>query len=194
MTTKYKVIAGFLLMLLLLASVSLIAYRGFGSASDRFGEYDRLSKFNVNLSDIESSIYKSAYEVNRAIVTNDFTLMDTGGEAIKRAIALVDDCLTLVHLPERKQILEKMRGSLEKYNGLIGDVKNGYMAALSEYGDKISPSFQSMTAAFDRMVQQKDALVYEFHGLPAPEKSGDLAFGASIVYPGKIGDDEQYLR
>ena len=120
MTTKYKVIAGFLLMLLLLASVSLIAYRGFGSASDRFGEYDRLSKFNVNLSDIESSIYKSAYEVNRAIVTNDFTLMDTGGEAIKRAIALVDDCLTLVHLPEgghcaNLDVPEDFRSALESF-------------------------------------------------------------------------------
>ncbi len=44
-------------------------------------------------------------------------------------------------------------------------------------------------AAFDRLVREKDALVYEFHGLPAPETDGDLAFGASIVYPGKVGDE-----
>ena len=141
-------------MLLLLASVSFIAYRGFGSASDRFGEYDRLSKFNVNLSDIESYIYKSAYEVNRAIVTNDFALMDKGSEAIKQSLSLVDDCLDIVHKPERKQALEKMRTALEKYNGLIIEVKNGYKAAMDEYDDKINPSFQNMTEAFDRMSDQ----------------------------------------
>ena len=141
-------------MLLLLASVSFIASQGFDSASDRFGEYDRLSKLNVNLSDIESSIYKSAYEVNRAIVINDFSLMDKGGEAIKRATDLMDACLAIVHKPERKQALEGMRTALEKYTGLIADVKSGYAAAMSEYKEKISPSFQSMTEAFDRMSDQ----------------------------------------
>lgn len=43
--------------------------------------------------------------------------------------------------------------------------------------------------AFDAMVSKQDSLVYEFHGLDAPEQSGDLAFGASIVYPGKVGDE-----
>ena len=34
-----------------------------------------------------------------------------------------------------------------------------------------------------------DPLVYEFHSMPAPETSGDFAFGCSIVYPGKVGDE-----
>lgn len=38
-------------------------------------------------------------------------------------------------------------------------------------------------------VQNDDPLVYEFYTLDIPETPGDLAFGTSIVYPGKVGDE-----
>ncbi len=44
-------------------------------------------------------------------------------------------------------------------------------------------------AALDALLVNGDALVYEFHSLPVPEHEGDLAFGCSIVYPGKVGDE-----
>ncbi len=154
MTTKYKVIAGFLLVLLLLAGVSFIGYQGFGEASANFTEYDRLSKFNANTSDIEGAVYKSAYEVNRALVINDFSLMDKGGEAIKQAKSLTDDSLALVHKPDRKEILQEMRTVLDTYGGLVTAVKGGYVKAYDEYTNSITPSFQKMTEAFDGITNQ----------------------------------------
>jgi len=49
---------------------------------------------------------------------------------------------------------------------------------------------QSMFAdeqAAKKAAQDEDPLVYEFYELGAPEHPGDLAFGTSIVYPGKVG-------
>lgn len=43
--------------------------------------------------------------------------------------------------------------------------------------------------AFENALHDGDPLVYEFHGLKVPETPGDLAFGCSIVYPGKVGDE-----
>lgn len=40
-----------------------------------------------------------------------------------------------------------------------------------------------------RLARESDPLVYEFYELGAPEHAGDLAFGSSIVYPGKVGDE-----
>jgi glucose-6-phosphate isomerase len=34
-----------------------------------------------------------------------------------------------------------------------------------------------------------DPLVYEFYDLGIPETEGDIAFGTSITYPGKVGDE-----
>jgi glucose-6-phosphate isomerase, archaeal len=41
----------------------------------------------------------------------------------------------------------------------------------------------------NRMLKSKDELVYEFYELGAPEDAGDIAFGTSIVYPGKVGNE-----
>ncbi len=39
------------------------------------------------------------------------------------------------------------------------------------------------------MLKTEDALVYEFYDMGMPETPGDLAFGTSITYPGKVGDE-----
>jgi len=45
------------------------------------------------------------------------------------------------------------------------------------------------TAAADAILNKGDPLVYEFYELGAPEHPGDLAFGTSITYPGKVGNE-----
>jgi glucose-6-phosphate isomerase len=44
-------------------------------------------------------------------------------------------------------------------------------------------------AAYEKTLQSEDPLVYEFYELGAPERPGDLAFGSSITYPGKVGNE-----
>ena len=43
--------------------------------------------------------------------------------------------------------------------------------------------------AFARRVAQTDPLVYEFYDMHLPERAGDVAFGTTITYPGKVGDE-----
>lgn len=44
-------------------------------------------------------------------------------------------------------------------------------------------------AAFDEILKQEDPLAYEFYELDLPNTPGDLLFGTSIVYPGKVGNE-----
>lgn len=44
-------------------------------------------------------------------------------------------------------------------------------------------------AAFVEMIKKDDPMVYEFYELGLPETPGDLLFGTSIVYPGKVGNE-----
>ncbi len=41
----------------------------------------------------------------------------------------------------------------------------------------------------EAMLKTDDTVVYEFHELGCPERAGDLAFGTTIIYPGKVGDE-----
>jgi glucose-6-phosphate isomerase len=43
--------------------------------------------------------------------------------------------------------------------------------------------------AFNSMLENNDPLLYEFYELGVPELPGNLAFGTSIVYPGKVGNE-----
>ncbi|MCL2601260.1 MAG: glucose-6-phosphate isomerase [Treponema sp.] len=44
-------------------------------------------------------------------------------------------------------------------------------------------------SALDEMLKKEDTLVYEFYEMGVPEHPGDIAFGTSICYPGKVGDE-----
>ena len=44
-------------------------------------------------------------------------------------------------------------------------------------------------AALEEMIKKEDMLVYEFYEMGVPEHPGDLAFGTSICYPGKVGGE-----
>ena len=45
------------------------------------------------------------------------------------------------------------------------------------------------TNALEALINGENPIMYEFYDLKKPERSGDLAFGTSIVYPGKVGEE-----
>ncbi|MCL2864708.1 MAG: cupin domain-containing protein [Lachnospiraceae bacterium] len=45
------------------------------------------------------------------------------------------------------------------------------------------------TDAAAEILKKEDPMIYEFHELGAPERKGDLAFGTTVIYPGKIGNE-----
>ncbi len=42
---------------------------------------------------------------------------------------------------------------------------------------------------YEKKLSQEDALIYEFYDLGLPEREGDIAFGTSITYSGKVGNE-----
>jgi len=71
------------------------------------------------------------------------------------------------------------------------DLKNG----LSQDVESSKRFLSDMTnmflddAAFDAALKAQNQLVYEFYELDLPNTPGDLCFGTSIVYPGKVGNE-----
>ncbi len=69
------------------------------------------------------------------------------------------------------------------------------ITGMSDKKDTTKRSLSSMkdmyadVAAADKILEESDPLIYEFHEMNVPEHPGDLAFGCSIVYPGKVGNE-----
>lgn len=47
----------------------------------------------------------------------------------------------------------------------------------------------SDTAAADKILEGSDPVLYEWFELGCPERAGDLAFGVTILNPGKVGNE-----
>ncbi len=85
----------------------------------------------------------------------------------------------------------------EKFNWLQGftidfDLKTGLSKSGAESSKRNVSSMRGMymdEAATEELIKNADPLVYEFYEMGAPETEGDLAFGSSITYPGKVGNE-----
>lgn len=84
-----------------------------------------------------------------------------------------------------------------KFNWLQGftidfDLMTGLSKSEAESSKRRMSQMRGMyadEAATEELIKNGDPLVYEFYELGAPEKDGDLAFGSSITYPGKVGNE-----
>ena len=71
------------------------------------------------------------------------------------------------------------------------NLENGF-SAKAETTKRFLSQMKNMycdTAAAEKILEKEDPLIYEFYELGCPEREGDLAFGTTILYPGKIGDE-----
>jgi glucose-6-phosphate isomerase len=71
------------------------------------------------------------------------------------------------------------------------DLTSGLSASkkpLQRYLSNMKGIFSDQAAVEAQLVQE-NVLVYEFFDMGVPETSGDVAYGTSITYPGKVGDE-----
>ncbi len=87
--------------------------------------------------------------------------------------------------------MEKLALNWERAFTIYFDLLNGLSHTADSTKRKLSQMSRmfSDTEACESILRKDDPVIYEFYELGAPEDSGDLAFGTSITYPGKIGNE-----
>lgn len=76
------------------------------------------------------------------------------------------------------------------------DINTGLSKAV-ETGKRYLSQMRGMFAddgALEILIAKNDDVIYEFHGIPVPQTSGDFAFGCSILNPGKVGDEYYFTK
>ena len=62
------------------------------------------------------------------------------------------------------------------------------------YLSQMTGMFNDEKALQDKVAAEGDSVIYEFFNLPLPNDAGDLAFGCSILNPGKVGDEYFFTK
>jgi len=130
MSTKWKIITGFIVMIVLIGTVAFIGYSGLTSSMEVFKQYGRLARINVNTSDILAHQYAasaairlfrinadpaSAEEARKQIVDNRALAIDTKAnssrketiDAMDEVIKRAEDQLQMITVVE-KDLLRAM--------------------------------------------------------------------------------------
>ncbi len=151
MTTKYKIIGGFVLMILLLAGVATLGYLDIEKASDRFLEYRRMARFNVGLSDLESRLNAAGSR------TNDF-IFSKNADTINGALQLADDFMRLLAETEQSATTQAERDRIatirmqaESLKKAQAAVRDSVLELHRQYVDVVAPNGMLMAELLAEM-------------------------------------------
>ncbi len=157
MTTKWKIVSGFTLVLAVLIVVAVIGYRGLNGATHNFDEYDRLARMNVTISDMVGQVLGQAYELERYLRTNDSRFADNAIEYMRKAAASGRELDSLLQIEDRRGVIKKAIEESESYILLIADIDKNLTAWRKFYDQTIRPdqnALQEAVTAAGRMAAE----------------------------------------
>ncbi len=144
MTTKFKIIAGFLLMVVLQGGIAFLGYMDVQRSSSGFMEYDRLARFNVYMSDLGTDTYSAAYNISQFITGRNPADMDQARASLAKAADEIKKSEEVVRKQDRKTALAGMSKDLAAFRGHMENIQKNVIAAYSQYMDKTMPSMRTM--------------------------------------------------
>ena len=152
MTTKLKIIAGFVLMVLLTGGIATLGYRDLGDASLRFDEYRRLARLSVGLSDVESDVYKALYKSYEYITTLDGKAMDEGmGHMRTLQERIQKEVQPLVVKEERKKDVQAIMGAAGAFLKIQEGVRENLNALTAQFRQRVLPQGEKLANLLDEV-------------------------------------------
>lgn len=168
MTTKIKILAGFTLMILLIAVLAVTSYWSTSGSADNFSSYRTLSRADVNLSNMMVHMENITLQVYRFLNDGEKKDMD---EAKKEIANLEERTKTTIEIlsgtPQQKQ-LESILTESQRLNGLAANLEKDLTAFYTTYktvflkGERELMSSLTLIAEKARDVGNSEALLTSF--------------------------------
>ena len=147
MTTKRKIIMGFLLVNVLLIVVAIIGYRSLSVSSEGFRRYDELAHSNVELSDMQTELYTQAYRLQLFITTREKKDADAAIDSMKRMIDLGNQVAANMKIEtNRKNMAELLKISTD-YVNLLQDIQERVLSWDAHYKNVLRPAAAAVQTA-----------------------------------------------
>ncbi len=145
MTTKQKIIAGFVTMIVLMGVVAGIGYFSLSGATESFMEYRRLARLNVRSSDLVSHQLGATSDIRQFRITADPKMMDAAREQIKENQALLDDAKTYASLPQTRDALDDVEKHVGEQGAAIDALEKAVLTVVNQYETGMRSSLRDMS-------------------------------------------------
>ena len=144
MTTKFKIILGFAVLIVLLGVMAFFGYSSLQTASGNFDNYRRLANVNVNSSDMKSAVYETMYYARNYLQERTPELAKEATARADRAIAMVDAAASGSRLEETLKSLQEARVLLTAITTDIGALQGSIEKVLTIFTQEYRPNMKTM--------------------------------------------------
>ncbi len=145
MTTKFRIVAGFALVVLLLAIISGLSYMESRKTSEKITEYKRLATFSTASANLVAHLSDSAFHLYRFLDDKDEKNISDAQGFIKEALMDLEECKAVVIKQERKDDLANLEKGIKEFSALQLKVMDNMNGAYSQYDDEVRPTNQKMS-------------------------------------------------
>jgi methyl-accepting chemotaxis protein len=156
MTTKYKIIVGFVVMVGLLGTVVFFGWSGVNKSSQGFEDYARLSELNIAGSNMEVAMVNAAVELHRFLSSRN-------EERIRDLKTFVDEALTQLAIVEKHsemetsaKLVKKLREDLATFSKLSEQVAGSVMSSQAQYTNVVLPGARRVITDLEAMARNAE--------------------------------------
>ncbi|MDR3358014.1 MAG: methyl-accepting chemotaxis protein [Desulfovibrio sp.] len=140
MTTKIKIITGFVLMMLLAGAIAGIGYRTLGEASDGFDNFARRSGVAAIFSDIVAILGDTTTHSARFMYTRDSVHIKAALKDIDKVAGMLGEADGLVANPDDRATISVIDKSLPLIRENLGQLEASVQMVLKSYTDVLRPA------------------------------------------------------
>ncbi len=170
MTTKRKIILGFVLVILVLAAVAALGYRSLQGASDNFVAFSRQAHVNIDVSDMSTSLTRAIQRVYNFIRTKEPGLMDRALGDIDAFAATSAKARSTTHIASRAAALTE----LEKQ---IGGIKK----EMQDIRTSITERDKFFAETLKKSYEQVDDILTEMSGTAIKVQNTDMLYTITLI-------------
>lgn len=133
MTTKYKIVVGFLLMNVFLIIVAYIAVTNISTATREFVSYNGLARANLYLNSGWAKFYYAGYNAAMFMVDHSPEQVDVSQKMADEAVKDFVEANKLITDPQRTATINELINSLNSYKGHVNSVRQQLLESLAQY-------------------------------------------------------------
>ena len=144
MSTKLKIIAGFIVMIALVAGMAALGYYELQKTSDGFTEYSRNARVNVATSDLEARLYLSTAKTYDYVISGDSAKMDEALKLSDAFAALALEAEKETGYQERKDAFQSMQKQIGVFKNEQAHVRASTEALQKQFLERVRPNYVLM--------------------------------------------------
>lgn len=154
MTTKWKIMAGFVVMVILLGTVSFLGYSGIQTSSNSFVEYRRLARLNVACSDMETALNTAMQNLYAYLDTQDEDQIRAAKENAAKFLELVKANEGYATSQNTRDGFTYLKEEIVKTGQLVDTVHKSLSNNAAQYDNTVRPSLRAVVAQIVKMSKQ----------------------------------------